>query len=273
MLVIVAISFFLVTKHPLENEITVLDMEQGRSIFLRDMTGKTILLDVGEKSERDKKEVWQEKVITSNAKRSLIPYLKSRGVAKIDQLVLTTSDTKQLDHVLEISKAFQLREILVTEETLSKREFIDKLKESKVNLRSIKKGDSLFVFGSSLEVIETQNKDKNDSITMYGKLLNQTFLVTGNIEEKFLTSHYPKLQADVVITHQQASKKKIDIEIFKNVHPKITVISIDKKKSFKVKNGENNQEDKELENLVLKTDNKGAIRFKGWSAWQIETVR
>ena len=108
MLVIVAISLFLVTKHPLENEITVLDMEQGRSIFLRDMTGKTILLDVGEKSERDKKEVWQEKVITSNAKRSLIPYLKSRGVAKIDQLVLTTSDTKQLDHVLEISKASSL---------------------------------------------------------------------------------------------------------------------------------------------------------------------
>ena len=273
MLVIVAISFFLVTKHPLENEITVLDMEQGRSIFLRDMTGKTILLDVGEKLAVEKKEVWKEKAITSNAKRSLIPYMKSRGVAKIDQLVLTKSELNQLDHVLEISKAFNIGEILVTEETLSQREFMDKLKESKVNLRSIKKGDSLFVFGSSLEVIETQNKDKNDSITMYGKLLNQTFLVTGNIEEKFLRSHYPKLQADVVITHQQASKKKTDIEIFKNVHPKITVISIDKKKSFKVKNGENNQEDKELENLVLKTDNKGAIRFKGWTTWNVETVQ
>ena len=269
-LVIVAISLFLVTKHPLENEITVLDMEQGRSIFLRDMTGKTILLDVGEKLAVEKKEVWQEKAITSNAKRSLIPYLKSRGVAKIDQLVLTTSDTKQLDHVLEMSKAFELEEILVTEETLSKREFMDKLKERKVNLRSIKKGDSLFVFGSSLEVIETQNKDKNDSITMYGKLLNQTFLVTGNIEEKFLTSHSSKLQADVVITHQQASKKKTDIEIFKNVHPKITVISVDKKKKFKEKNGESNQE---LGNSIYQTNQKGAIRFKGWSAWQIETVR
>ena len=270
MLVIVAISFFLVTKHPLENEITVLDMEQGRSIFLRDMTGKTILLDVGEKLAVEKKEVWQEKAITSNAKRSLIPYLKSRGVAKIDQLVLTTSDTKQLDHVLEMSKAFELEEILVTEETLSKREFMDKLKERKVNLRSIKKGDSLFVFGSSLEVIETQNKDKNDSITMYGKLLNQTFLVTGNIEEKFLTSHYPKLQADVVITHQQASKKKTDIEIFKNVHPKITVISVDKKKKFKEKNGESNQE---LGNSIYQTNQKGAIRFKGWTTWNVETVQ
>jgi len=273
MLVIVASSLFLVTKHPLENEITVLDMEQGRSIFLRDMTGKTILLDVGEKSETEKKEAWQERVSSSNVKRSLIPYLKSRGVAKIDQLVLTTSDTKQLDHVFEISKAFELGEILVTEETLSKREFMDKLKESKVNLRSIKKGDSLFVFGSSLEVIETQNKDKNDSITMYGKLLNQTFLVTGNIEEKFLTKSYPKIQADVVLTHQQASKKKTDGEVFKTVHPKITVISIDKKKSFKLKNGENNQEDKELENLVLKTDKKGAIRFKGWTTWNVETVQ
>ena len=273
MLVIVVISLFLVTKHPLENEITVLDMEQGRSIFLRDMTGKTILLDVGEKSERDKKEVWQEKVITSNAKRSLIPYLKSRGVAKIDQLVLTTSDTKQLDHVLEISKAFQLREILVTEETLSQREFMDKLKESKVKIVAIKTGQQLPIFGSNLEVIATQNKDKSDSITMYGKLLNQTFLVTGNTEEKFLTSHSSKLQADVVITHQQASKKKTDGEVFKTLQAKITVISIDKKKSFKLKNGENNQEDKELENLVLKTDKKGAIRFKGWTTWNVETVQ
>ena len=107
-------------------------------------------------------------------------------------------------------------------------------------------------------------------MVLYGKLLNQTFLVTGNIEEKFLTSHYPKLQADVVITHQQASKKKTDIEIFKNVHPKITVISVDKKKKFKEKNGESNRE---LENSIYQTDQKGAIRFKGWRSWQIETVR
>jgi len=38
----------------------------------------------------------------------------------------------------------------------------------------------------------------------------------------------------------------------------------------KEKNEESNQE---LENSIYKTDQKGAIRFKGWSAWQIETVR
>ena len=269
LLILFIVLLFLVTKHPLENEITVLDMEQGRSIFLRDMTGKTILFDVGEKSEVEKKEAWQEKVTSSVAKRSLIPYLKSRGVAKIDQLVLTESDPKQLDHLLEISKAFNLGEILVTEETLSKREFMDQLKESNLKVRPIKTGERLFIFGSSLEVIENQNRDSKDSIAMYGKLLNQTFLVTGNIEENFLTSYYSKLQADVVITHQQSSKKKTDVEALKALQPKISVISVDKKR-FKVKNGEINQE---LGNSIYKTDKKGAIRFKGWSAWQIETVR
>lgn len=273
MLVIVAISLFLVTKHPLENEITVLDMEQGRSIFLRDMAGKTILLDVGEKFERDKKEAWQERVPSSNAKRSLIPYLKSRGVARIDQLVLTTSDIKQLDHVLEISKAFELKQILVTEETLSKREFMDKLKESKVKVGVIKIGQQLSIFGSGFEVITSQNSDKKDSMVLYGKLLNQTFLVTGDIEDKFLTKSYPRLQADIVITHQQASNKKTDVEILKTLQPNITVISVDKKKTYKEKYGDSNPVNHELGNSIYKTDQKGAIRFKGWSTWKIETVR
>jgi len=270
LLILFIVLLFLVTKHPLENEITVLDMEQGRSIFLRDMTGKTILLDVGEKLAVEKKEAWQEKVTSSIAKRSLIPYLKSRGVAKIDQLVLTTSDTKQLDHVLEISKAFELEEILVSEETLSKREFMDKLKKSKVKVAAIKTGQQLFIFGSSLEAFTSQNSDKKESMVLYGKLLNQTFLVTGDIEDKFLTKSYPKLQADIVITLQQASNKKTDVEVFKTLQPKITVMSVDKKKKFKERNGENNQE---LGNSIYKTDQKGAIRFKGWSSWRIETVR
>lgn len=273
LLILFVVCLFLVTKHPIENEITVLDMEQGRSIFLRDMAGKTILLDVGEKSERDKKEVWQERLSSSNAKRSLIPYLKSRGVARIDQLVLTTSDIKQLDHVLEISKAFELEEILVTEETLSKREFMDKLKEIKIKVAAIKTGQQLFIFENSLEAFTSQNSDKKDSMVLHGKLLNQTFLVTSNIDEKFFTHHYPKLQADIVITHQQTSNKKTDVEILKTLQPKATIISVDKKKKFKEKNEESNPVNHELGNSIYKTDQKGAIRFKGWSTWQIETVR
>ena len=45
---------------------TMLDVGQGESIFLRDVTGKTILIDVGGKAESDKKiEKWQEKTTTA----------------------------------------------------------------------------------------------------------------------------------------------------------------------------------------------------------------
>jgi len=204
--------------------------------------------------------------------KELTSFLKDKKLeqAKIDQLVLTDSEPKQLYHLLETSKAFNIGEILVTEETLSKREFMDKIKESNLKVRPIKTGEQLVIFGSSLEVIENQNRDSKASIAMYGKLLNQTFLVTGNIEEKFLNKSYSKIQADVVLTHQQATKKKTDVQVFEIFQPKITVISVDKKKKFKEKNGEINQE---LGNSIYKTDQKGAIRFKGWSAWQIETVR
>ena len=147
---------------------------------------------------------------------------------------------------------------------------MDKLKKSKVKVAAIKTGQQLFIFGSSLEAFTSQNSDKKESMVLYGKLLNQTFLVTGDIEDKFLTKSYPKLQADIVITLQQASNKKTDVEVFKTLQPKITVMSVDKKKKFKERNGENNQE---LGNSIYKTDQKGAIRFKGWSSWRIETVR
>lgn len=53
-------GLFFLTKHPLENEITMLDVGQGESIFLRDVTGKTILIDVGGKAESYKKiKKWQ----------------------------------------------------------------------------------------------------------------------------------------------------------------------------------------------------------------------
>ena len=276
MLGIVAISLFLVTKHPLENEITVLDMEQGRSIFLRDMTGKTILLDVGEKLAVEKKEVWQEKVNTSNAKRSLIPYLKSRGIAKIDQLVLTTSDAKQLGNLLELTKAFKIGEILLPEGILEQKVFVEKLKSSKIKVGAIKKGEDLSIFGSRLEVSHLsgdKSGEVSDSLFLHGKLLNQTFLFANDIKEKELSKQYPNLQVDVVITSQTASKGRSGLEDFNLLNPKFTVLSADQKKNFKAQQQASVLEKEDKTSKVHHTNQQGAIRFKGWTTWNVETVQ
>ncbi|WP_044752369.1 ComEC/Rec2 family competence protein, partial [Streptococcus suis] len=69
---VLALLFF-ITKHPLENEVTVVDIGQGDSIFLRDMRGRTVLIDVGGRVDFAAKEAWQERPRQANAERTLIP--------------------------------------------------------------------------------------------------------------------------------------------------------------------------------------------------------
>ena len=144
-------GLFFLTKHPLENEMTMLDVGQGESIFLRDVTGKTILIDVGGKAESDKKiEKWQEKTTTSNAQRTLVPYLKSRGVAKIDQLVLTNTDKEHVGDLLEVTKAFHVGEILVSKGSLKQKEFVAELQATQTKVRSVSVGENLPIFWKSV---------------------------------------------------------------------------------------------------------------------------
>ena len=269
-------SLFLVTKHPIENEITVLAMDQGSSIFLRDMTGKTILIDVGREKESEKKEGWQEKVSSSTVQRNLIPYLKSRGVAKIDQLVLTTGDAKQLGNLLELTKAFEIGEILLPEGILEQKVFVEKLKSSKVKVGAIKKGEDLPIFGSRLEVSHLsgdKSGENSDSLFLHGKLLNQTFLFANHIKEKELSKQYSNQQVDVLITGQTASKGRSGIEDFNLLNPKLTVLSADQKKNFKAQQQASVLEKEDKTSKVHHTNQQGAIRFKGWTSWQFETVQ
>ena len=66
----------------------MVDIGQGDSIFLRDWKGRTILIDVGGRVTFKSGEKWQERSQSANADQTLIPYLKSRGVGKIDALGL-----------------------------------------------------------------------------------------------------------------------------------------------------------------------------------------
>ena len=274
------IGLFFLTKHPLGNEITMLDVGQGESIFLRDVTGKTILIDVGGKAESDKKiEKWQEKAITSNAQRTLIPYLKSRGVAKIDQLVLTNTDKEHVGDLLEVTKAFHVGEILVSKGSLKQKEFVAELQATQTKVKSITAGESLQIFGSQLEVLSPSkigDGDHEDSLVLYGKLLDKHFLFTGNLEEKGerdLLKHYHYLEVDVLKASQHGSKNSSSPAFLEQLKPEMTLISVGKSNRMKLPHQETLTRLETINSKVYRTDQQGAIRFKGWNSWKIESVR
>ncbi|WP_261081049.1 DNA internalization-related competence protein ComEC/Rec2 [Streptococcus mitis] len=272
-------GLFLLTKHPLENEITMLDVGQGESIFLRDVTGKTILIDVGGKAESDKKiEKWQEKATTSNAQRTLIPYLKSRGVAKIDQLILTNMDKEHVGDLLEMPKAFHVGEILVSKGSLKQKELVAEIQATQTKVRSVSVGENLPIFGSQLEVLSPRkigDVGHEDSLVLYGKLLDKHFLFTGNLEEKGekdLLKHYPDLEVDVLKASQHGSKNSSSSAFLEQLKPEMTLISVGKNNRTKLPHQETLTRLEGINSKVYRTDQHGAIRFKGWRSWKIETV-
>ena len=273
------VGLFFLTKHPLENEITMLDVGQGESIFLRDVTGKTILIDVGGKAESDKKiEKWQEKTTTSNAQRTLIPYLKNRGVAKIDQLILTNTDKEHVGDLLEVTKAFHVGEILVSKGSLKQKEFVAKLQATQTKVSSVTAGEKLPIFGSQLEVLSPRKMGDggyDDSLVLYGKLLDKNFLFTGNLEEKGekeLLKQYPDLEVDVLKAGQHGSKKSSSSSFLEQLKPEMTLISVGKNDRTKLPRQETLTRLETINSKVYRTDQQGAIRFKGWNSWKVETV-
>ena len=273
-------GLFFLTKYPLENEITMLDVGQGESIFLRDVTGKTILIDVGGKAESDKKiEKWQEKTTTSNAQRTLIPYLKSRGVAKIDQLILTNMDKEHVGDLLEVTKVFHVGEILVSKGSLKQKEFVTELQATQTKVRSVTAGENLPIFGSQLEVLSPSkigDGDHEDSLVLYGKLLDKNFLFTENLEEKGekeLLRQYPDLEVDVLKASQHGSKKSSSSDFLEKLKPEFTLISVGKNNRTKLPHQETLTRLEGINSKVYRTDQQGAIRFKGWNSWKIESVR
>ena len=273
-------GLFFLTKHPLENEITMMDVGQGESIFLRDVTGKTMLIDVGGKAESSKKiERWQEKATSSNAQRTLIPYLKSRGVAKIDQLVLTKTDKEHVGDLLEVTKAFHVGEILVSKGSLTQKEFVAELQATQTKVRSVTAGENLSILGSQLEVLsprQIEDGDGDDSMVLYGRLLDKRFLFTGNLKEKGekeLLKQYPNLEVDILKAGQHGSKTSSSPAFLEKLKPQITLISVGKNNRAKLPHQETLTRLEAIKSKIYRTDQQGAIRFKGWKSWQIESVR
>lgn len=277
---LIAFSLLMIwVKHPLTNEVTVVDVGQGDSIFLRSVKGETILIDVGGKVTFGSKEKWQEGSQTSNAEKTLIPYLRARGVSSIDHLVLTHTDTDHIGDLEEVAKRFKIKEICVSQGALTKTSFVKRLQELKRPVRPLKSGDKLPIMGKHLQVLYPQkvgDGGNNDSIVLYGKLLGTSFLFTGDLEkegEKELIDSYPNLKVSVLKAGHHGSKGSSSEMFLNQIQPSIALISAGEHNRYKHPNEETLERFKDRNIRVLRTDQDGAIRFKGWFKLSSETVR
>ena len=270
---------FTLVKHPLENEITVIDIGQGDSILLRDWRGKTILIDTGGKVDFGQKEAWRNRKSTSNAERTLLPYLKSRGIDQIDHMVLTHTDTDHMGDLEVLATRVRIKEINISKGSLKKDSFVRLLKRLNLPVKTLEAGDQLSIFDGSAEVlypVEVGDGSNNDSLVLYGRFYGWSFLFTGDLEEegeKTLLARYPQLRVDILKAGHHGSKGSSHPVFLRQIQAKIALISAGEKNRYQHPHQETLERFKELQIAVFRTDQQGAIRFRGWNQWKIETVR
>lgn len=268
-----------VTKHPLQNEITMVDVGQGDSIFLRDVRGRSVLIDVGGKVSFGSEEVWQEGTSTANAERTLIPYLYSRGVSRIDTLVLTHTDTDHIGDLEVVAAAIDIGEIWVTPGSLTNPDFVERLEKLDIPVHVAAVGEALPIFDSGLQVLypnQTGDGGNDDSLVLYGNLQGTRFLFTGDLEENGeseLLNAYPDLMVDVLKAGHHGSKGSSSPDFLAQLDAKIALVSAGANNRYQHPHQETLNRFENEDMTVFRTDQQGAIRFTGFRTWEIETVR
>ena len=266
---------FFINKFPLQNEITMVDVGQGDSIFLRDWKGKNVLIDVGGREEIRTKEAWQKRAISSNAEKTLIPYLKSRGVDTIDTLVLTNPNPDYAGDVLGVAKKFAIKKIYISRSSLSNADFLEKLRKLNTFIHVVKQGDKLPIFDHHLQVLSGVSKNDH-SIVLYGQFFRTRFLFASDLKEEGeakLMQHYPKLKTDVLKVGQHEAKDSSSSKFLQQIEPTVALISVEKNNQSKQPSQDTIERFAQLPAKVYRTDEQGAVKFSGWTNWRLEMVK
>ena len=280
LLILVALSLFFFSKNPIHPSITLVDVGQGDSIFLQDQfNSETTLIDTGGRLALPQK-IWQKAQSQTNAEKTLIPFLESVGVSHIDHLILTHTDDDHVGDFVNLADKIKIRQVWVSPGELTHPDFISKLKSAKIPIHLTKKGDTIPIFHSQLQVLSagySKKGDNNDSIVTYGNFYGQKFLFTGDLEqigENQLLEEYPNLKVDILKVGHHGSKSSSGSDFISEIKPRIALISVGKNNRYGHPNQESLQTFQKNKVQIFRTDQQGAIKFvEKQGKWHIETVK
>jgi len=235
------------------NHITFLDVGQGDSILL-EMKSKTILIDTGG--------IFSDYSITLN---TTIPYLKSRGIKKIDYLVLTHGDFDHMGEAINLVENFKVEKVIFNcgEFNELEQELIKVLEKKKIPYYSCIK--ELNIDNNKLYFLNNKdygNENDNSSV-IYTELSNYKFLFMGDAgidKERDILNKYNLPDIDVLKVGHHGSKTSSSQSFIDEINPKYSIISVGKNNRYGHPNKEvlNNLENSK----IYRTDKQGSVMFK-----------
>ena len=235
-------------------EILFLDVSQGDSILLHYPHNKyNILIDTGGNYNYE------------ISKNIIIPYLKSKGISKIDYLILTHGDYDHMGESINLIENFKVEKVIFNCGPYNdlEKELIKVLKKKNIKYYSCIK--ELNIDKNKLKFLNTKEYDnENDnSSVIYFNYYNYKFLFMGDASterEKDILEKYNLKDVDFLKVGHHGSNTSSSEEFINSINPKYSLISVGKNNRY----GHPNKE--VLDNLndskIYRTDQDGSIMFK-----------
>ena len=239
--------------------VTMLDVGQGDSLMIAFPNNKgNILIDTGGIVNFTKTNY---EISTS----TIIPYLKSIGIKKINYLVLTHGDFDHMGEAVNLVNGFKVEQVVFNcgEFNDLEKELIKVLNQKKIKYYSCVK--ELNIDNNKLYFLQTKKYDnENDnSNVIYTELNGYKFMFMGDAgvdKEKDILDKYNLSNVDVLKVGHHGSKTSSSKEFIDEINPKYGIISVGKNNRYGHPNKEilNNLENSK----IYRTDQDGSIMFK-----------
>ena len=247
--------------HTMNPTITMFDVGQGDSILVEFPNNKgNILIDTGGSYT----EKWK-KTNYSLAQNITIPYLKKKGIKKLDYLILTHGDYDHMGESINLVENFKVEKVIFNcgEFNDLEKELIKVLEKKKIKYYSCIK--ELNIDNNKLYFLQTKEYDnENDnSNVVYTELDGYKFMFMGDAgveKEKDILNKYNISGIDVLKIGHHGSKTSSSKEFINEINPNYSIISVGKNNRYGHPNKEvlNNLSDSK----IYRTDQDGSIMFK-----------
>ena len=227
---ILIIIFIIIIHHNINyfndsTKLYMINVGQGDSILLELPNNKNILIDCSNKIGFNNKDY----DIGGN---TIIPYIKSLGISKLDYLILTHGDYDHLGSSIKILNSIKVNNVILNSGNDNKSEInlIEYLKTKNVNYKKVSKYN-INIDNKKMYFINDKDKENEneDSLIIYMKINNYKLLFMGDAgieSEEYIMSKYNLKNIDILKVGHHGSNTSSSYNFINSIKPKYCLISV-----------------------------------------------
>ena len=253
----------LLAGYPASNlQITFLDVGQGDGICMELPDGRVYLMDGGSSD------------VSKVGNYRLVPFLKAKGIRKIDAVFLSHGDTDHINGIAELLEEKQISIDCVCLPAGAEQEEFAEIKDlaraRNISVRTIQAGDFWENNGTKfwcLNPADVTESGNAASVVLYMEYQNFSMLLTGDLEGEGEKSVAALLRSNAItgisvlkVAHH-GSKNSTKEEFLRQCSPAVAVISCGERNTYGHPHKETLERLNDMGTAVYRTDCSGAVQI------------